>query len=488
MKLKSLYISIILLISAQSIYGMELQRTILDAIRAGDIEEVQQLLQTGADINARDNGGCTSLHYALRAGQLEMVKLLVANGANLNARADNGWTPLHHAVSAGQLKMVKLLVANGANLNARDNGGWTPLHDAVSEGKLEVVKLLVDSGADVNARDNIGCAAIHHALRAGQLEIAKCLVDGGADINARDNSDWTSLYHAVSKRKLETAKWLVENGSDINAQNNWGMAAIHYAAEHGHLKLVKWLLDHGADVNTQNYEGRMALHYAIHNGHLGIAKLLVANGANINTSSNNVKVSIDFAVLETFQWLLDKGVDLNVNKIAVTEVVAAKKLEVSRLLMGNGIRIPNILVITNDEIKSLLADYQALAQEIETKSVSYFTMFSNTVSSILGLNNQDRAQTQETIRQNNARFRRAITHGYFTLVKAMLKRYPVYPDKQDIALAKDAWKKTGNPIYKKIGKILVDYYGPCRSLVKQVILQKSLIDLPEEIIEHIYEQ
>ena len=43
-------------------------------------------IQQGAEIEARDNKGWTTLFYATYAGHQKMVQFLLENGANVNAR------------------------------------------------------------------------------------------------------------------------------------------------------------------------------------------------------------------------------------------------------------------------------------------------------------------------------------------------------------------------------------------------------------------
>lgn len=46
--------------------------------------QAQQLVQTGAQITARDKRGCTTLHFAAAHGQLDVVTYLWSKGAELD--------------------------------------------------------------------------------------------------------------------------------------------------------------------------------------------------------------------------------------------------------------------------------------------------------------------------------------------------------------------------------------------------------------------
>jgi ankyrin repeat protein len=58
----------------------------------GNAAAVINLLERGADVNARDGDGDTALMFAAYRGHGLVVALLLQYGANVYARARNGWT------------------------------------------------------------------------------------------------------------------------------------------------------------------------------------------------------------------------------------------------------------------------------------------------------------------------------------------------------------------------------------------------------------
>lgn len=63
---------------------------------------------------------------------------LLQTGANVHSRDDGGLIPLHNACSFGHAEVVSLLLCQGADPNARDNWNYTPLHEAAIKGKIDV--------------------------------------------------------------------------------------------------------------------------------------------------------------------------------------------------------------------------------------------------------------------------------------------------------------------------------------------------------------
>jgi ankyrin repeat protein len=100
----------------------------------------------GTDIvNAEDLG--MALRSAASNGQVEEVERLLNEGADIDARADNGMTPLILASWRGHAKVVELLLREGADVNAATDIGTTALRLATERGHREIIRMLQEAGA-----------------------------------------------------------------------------------------------------------------------------------------------------------------------------------------------------------------------------------------------------------------------------------------------------------------------------------------------------
>jgi cytochrome c len=158
-----------------------------DAAKAGDLERVRQLIDTGANLDARAGFG-TALHWAIVNGHDEVAVLLIERGANVNVSTSALGTPLHSAAKAGNARVALLLLERGANVDARQGSGYTPLHLAAEQGQVEVLRVLIDHGADVRAlavlEGTVANAAIpplHLAVAGGHEMAAQVLRESGAE-------------------------------------------------------------------------------------------------------------------------------------------------------------------------------------------------------------------------------------------------------------------------------------------------------------------
>ena len=99
-------------------------------------EEIQRLLELGADIDVRNYKGKTGLHYAAKAGFLKVINLLIENRATVDATDNDGETPLFEAIrstikdSEKQRAALEALLVKGANPNVKNRKGETPLQIA----------------------------------------------------------------------------------------------------------------------------------------------------------------------------------------------------------------------------------------------------------------------------------------------------------------------------------------------------------------------
>ena len=97
---------------------LSLNDQLIAAATNGDAAGVQQLLQKGANIEAKDNLGWTPLIWAAYQGHTEVVNLLLEKGANLEAKGNKGQTALQSltAESGGFAPAITNLVIAGKPL------------------------------------------------------------------------------------------------------------------------------------------------------------------------------------------------------------------------------------------------------------------------------------------------------------------------------------------------------------------------------------
>ena len=310
---------------------------LMTAARSANVDAVKALARAGADVNAKEAwSGQTALMWAAAEGDSAMSSTLLELGADLHARSNGGTTPFQFAVRNGDMRTVQAMLAAGADVNEKRVDLATPLLVAIINGHEDLVDLLLDKGADPNAEGGstdltvTGSRAQEVPITLKTPSFREQLRDVGTEEGNGRNNSWGRPLQAT----VHVANWHVSD--DLIIVNI------------DRMRIIKSLLAHGADVNGRNTDmeprwdgaryrrrlvGATALLYAAKSADVEVMRLLLANGADpkINTgvnitplmaaagiawASNQDKAS-EADVLEAVKLLVE-GQGLDVNFVADT--------------------------------------------------------------------------------------------------------------------------------------------------------------------------
>jgi ankyrin repeat protein len=84
-----------------------------DAVAWERLDVIQCLLDSGAEVNSRDQDGRTPLHYAVQCGNVSIVNTLLDHGAVSTQEDETGVSPIGLAATLGESSIIRALSARG---------------------------------------------------------------------------------------------------------------------------------------------------------------------------------------------------------------------------------------------------------------------------------------------------------------------------------------------------------------------------------------
>ena len=176
----------------------------------GDLEGVKAALQSGADVNTRDEAGETGLMQATAGNHNSVVELLL-NTPNIDVNLKSIWgrCALHCAVRSKNNEALKLLLdVPNIDVNIVDSDGESAVHQAVwqesESDSIEILKLVLChpslTALTLNHKDKWGDTAVMQAVRRNKVEhLVVLIADPRVDLETSDE-DGRSLE--------EVARWV----------------------------------------------------------------------------------------------------------------------------------------------------------------------------------------------------------------------------------------------------------------------------------------
>ena len=241
--------------------------TLLDAVKARDLEATRALLDAGADPNVPGPYDELPLGAAVYAGinhpdAKSVVSLLLARGADPLKVGSFGNTALETAAELGADAMAREMMSRAGErftLRAPPPGSSSMLHRACKGGLLWLAQRCAELGADPCEVDAAGRSSLHHAASVFPSSEAK------------------------SEERLALVEWLLSRGVDPHLwqPGEYGGTALHIAASSADAAVVARLLDAGVDPHAaSDVSSHQPIHRAGYNARAGVVAALCARGAD----------------------------------------------------------------------------------------------------------------------------------------------------------------------------------------------------------------
>ena len=271
------------------------------------------LLNAGADIQTRDNRGQTVMHHLAIRGEggwhdwtspdvgwhdfTEEIQFLVDHGADINARDNDGVTPLMLCInetatsgphsSRGDIEMLERLLKAGADADAADNRGCSVLMHSLpsplqyTHTCLEHVLVVQDVLKNFLKKRVPDKNAVDFMMKVGwgtEEEVQTALSHPGADLEMRDSGGFTPLMRAVFFNTADVVRFMIGAGVNVNAESTGGTTPLMIALLETKWDSAKILLEAGADAAGVNSSMVFLLRMCEEGD--GMRDLLINAGAN----------------------------------------------------------------------------------------------------------------------------------------------------------------------------------------------------------------
>ncbi|WP_424937128.1 MULTISPECIES: ankyrin repeat domain-containing protein [Bacteria] len=202
---------------------------------------------SAADRSSSPEGRMTAdadaLFAAAAAGQDSAVRTLIEAGADIEHRGEGGMTPLIAATKANRIEAARILIEAGADVNAKDDIQDSAYLYAGARGHDEILRMTLSHGADLRSTNRYGGTALIPAAERGLIDTARILLAAGVDPDHVNDLGWTALHEAIvladgSDRYVQMVRLLLAEGADPAVPDGDGVLPRDLAADRGYDAIV----------------------------------------------------------------------------------------------------------------------------------------------------------------------------------------------------------------------------------------------------------
>ena len=274
----------------------DLNSKLFEASFERDIDQVNKLINDGANVNARTEKNLTPIMQAILADDWQdpfpVIQALINAGADVNARDSQGRTALMWVITkeaqSNLFPVITTLLKNGAEINLRDNQKDTALMIALNHGRHEFVKLLLENNAypylkNANGYDAYALADANRVTHRHDINFnlarKALLLSGDAYVNVSEENLNDSTFQFISNAAFLARKWTVISsqqgiviGRIIRKRRTYEAKIVHK----GDYVIIAWLPKFKK--NRTNY---------LHNLRVDFVKILKINKLKLDMDSTN---------------------------------------------------------------------------------------------------------------------------------------------------------------------------------------------------------
>lgn len=257
------------------------------AVAEGDLQGIKQLITAHGNsaVEEREPNGLPPIMRAIFEGQIAALKFLIDSGADVTARDPESWSSLHVAAAMDNFESAEMIL-NAAG----ERQGMTSSRNVDEERPIDLTESI-----------KMARLLLHADLAASHIEQACSTASSEGIISSE-------------REVLQLVKDHFEKHSDCKAlddvlnENTCYSSLLHLAACKNYPHLVNHVCKHRlSSIETRDKNGWTPLHNAAYYNSLDVVLLLVERGANVHALTHSFEKALDLTDHELIQTLLEKN-------------------------------------------------------------------------------------------------------------------------------------------------------------------------------------
>eukprot|EP00698_Gefionella_okellyi_P006227 TRINITY_DN15622_c0_g1_i1.p1 TRINITY_DN15622_c0_g1~~TRINITY_DN15622_c0_g1_i1.p1 ORF type:complete len:883 (+),score=204.90 TRINITY_DN15622_c0_g1_i1:117-2765(+) len=262
---------------------------LLEAVRAGNIENVRILLRAGANLSLGDGFGAQAVLASTKLGRLDCATEIVSWLTKSTGGLEDVWNALHFATCTGDVKVVQHVFDGLPSRRISELvrpasciAGVTPLHMASVLGDADIVATLLEHGCSADDVTDEGETSLHWSARAGHADVSALLLLKGAAVAPTNIYGETPLHVACAAQRIACAGLLITQGAPVDSADSAGRTPLFLSLKHGQKDTALLLLRSNVDVVRGDSTDTTPLHLIAKDGDSTLLSLVLKRGVNVN--------------------------------------------------------------------------------------------------------------------------------------------------------------------------------------------------------------
>lgn len=264
--------------------GVLMQQAVTD----GDLQALKELIASeGAGaVEEREPNGLPPIMRAIFEDQLDCLKLLLDSGADVSARDPEDWTALHVASAMDDLEAAEVILGTAGKQ-----------HDMTKSVNM-------DGERPIDLAESIEMARLLLHADLAQLRVQQQTLSVQRSLSNEDEVLQLVQDHC-EKHASSTAL------DDVLKANTCYDSLLHLAASKNYPHLVSYVTRHRlSSLEVRDKNGWTPLHTAAYYNSLDVAMLLVEQGANVHALSHSYEKPADLTQHQLIVTLIETPHDL----------------------------------------------------------------------------------------------------------------------------------------------------------------------------------